>query len=98
MACFQHTKASKPGQNSTSGSKRSKCCVPTGEESIWVKNLAHTSHHKVQCGNLPSTTHQNTMGYPSALTGRSWNGRMPYYTQVSFLKIFGERLLVMLFG
>src|SRR5271169_86204 len=98
MGYSKPTKVLKPGRNFTSAFKHSKCCVPTEEGSIWGRNLAHTSHHRAPCENSPFTTRQNTMGCPNVSTGHSWNGRAPYYTQVSSRKIFGAKLLVMLFG
>ena len=79
-------------------SQHLKSCVPIEGESTWAKNSPHISHPKVLCGNSLSMTHQNTMVCPNDLTGRSWNKHGHYYTRVSFLKTYGVRLSLMLFG
>ena len=79
-------------------SQHLKSCIPIEEESTWAKKSPHILHPKVLCGNLPSMTHWNTMVCLNDLTGCSWNEHRHYYTQVSFLKTYGVRLSLMLFG
>src|SRR5271155_461990 len=92
------TKTWKPGRNSTLVSKHSKCCAPIEGGNTWAKNSVSTSPRKERNADLPCMTHHNIMECPNALTEHSWNGHEHCCTPVSFLKTFGEKPLLTLFG
>ena len=95
---FRAYKAFEAGRCSTLGSKHSKFCTRTTEENTWAGSSANTSRRKRQSTGLPFMTHQNITECPSASTGPFSRGHVRCCTPVSFLKIFGERPLIMLFG
>ena len=62
------------------------------EGSSWGRNLVNTFHHKVPNDDSLYMIPPNIMGYQKGSTERFLNERVPYYTQVSFPKTYGEKL------
>ena len=85
-------------QWTTMGYLKSKPYVQTKGENTWVWNLVSILHPRELLKNTPPMTLQSTMGYLNVSTKHFRSEPTPYYIQVSFLKICGEKWLIMLSG
>ena len=80
------------------GHLQSKPCIRTEGENTWVQNSVSILHPRKLLKNSPPMTLQNTMEYPNISTEHFWSRPVPCYIWVSFLKICGEKQLIMLSG